>query len=580
MAKILKATSNAEILSFIINQNPELASEIDLPVQGESVKPIGKLIMDNERYKNAFINTVNLIGLTVIKENRWNNPWQDFTDKGMLRFGQQIREIIQDLAHVFDYNENYSNKTKFVETAVPDVYNYIHDINFQKVWETTVNESQLLMAFDDEENGLYRFIEETISNLYETYDYDKWLVDKYQLCRRMLDGTMTPVKITASDPRDILASMKAISNKMTFKSPNYNPAGVRRATKHSDQFLMLDAEREAITSTNVLATSYFLNEAETKTNLALIDSFSETDESRLIELLGDAYIPFTDDEKTALSSVLGLIVARDFFMDYNRALDTNPDVYGKRQTEFVNPTTLDRNVFLHAQAVISTSPFANGCVFTTVTPAVESVTISPSVATINRGQSLKLSSVVETSGFANKAVTWKVDDTSKADGVKIDLATGELEVPYSTSVSSITVTATSVFDSTKTATATVNIAGLSITPSTSADLYGKSASDLQENISIVNNIVKGTSKYVTGYTGFSGEVSEQSGNYVALHLSATSGDITIQTSGGLNDSRIVTIPYTGDDLVVKVVSREEKLFITNNNVTREIKLTDLTLASE
>jgi len=458
MAKILKATSNAEILSFIINQNPELASEIDLPVQGESVKPIGKLIMDNERYKNAFINTVNLIGLTVIKENRWENPWQAFTDKGMLRFGQQIREIIQDLAHVFDYNENYSNKTKFVETAIPDVYNYIHDINFQKVWETTINESQLLMAFDDEENGLYRFIEDTISNLYETYDYDKWLVDKYQLCRRMLDGTMTPVKITAEDPRDILASMKAVSNKMTFKSPNYNPAGVRRATKHSDQFLMLDAEREAITSTNVLATSYFLNEAETKTNLALIDSFSESDEERLTELLGDAYTPFTEVEKTALSSVLGLIVARDFFMDYNRALDTNPDVNGKRQTEFVNPTTLDRNVFLHAQAVISTSPFANGCVFTTATPAVDSVTVSPATATVSKGQSIKLSAVVATTGFANKAVTWSVDSDAAADGVTINIATGELSIPADATVEEVTVTATSVFDNTKTNTATITVA--------------------------------------------------------------------------------------------------------------------------
>lgn len=459
MGKILKnARTNAEIVSLIINQNPELASEIDLPVQGESVKPIGKLIMDNERYKNAFINTINLIGLTVIKENRWDNPWQTFTDKGMLRYGQQIREIIQDLAKVFDYNKNYSNKTKFLETAVPDVYQYIHDINFQKVWETTINESALLMAFDDEENGLYRFIEDCVSNLYETYDYDKWLVDKYQLCRRILDGTIPAKQITSVNPRDILADMKAISNRMTFKSPNYNPAGVRRATKHSDQFLMLDATREAITSTNVLATSYFLNEAETKTNLALIDSFSESDEERLAELLEEAYVPFTSAEKEELESVLGLIVARDFFMDYHRALDTNPTVNGKRQTEFVNPTTLDRNVFLHAHEVISSSPFANGCVFTTVAPSVVSVTVSPATATVTAGQGLELSAVVVTTGFANKSVTWSVDDNAYADGVRIDVASGKLTVPANATVESITVTATSVFDSTKSNTAVVTVA--------------------------------------------------------------------------------------------------------------------------
>jgi len=459
MAKILKNTSNAEILSFIINQNPELASEIDLPVQGESVKPIGQLIVDNQRYKNMFINTINLIGLTVIKENRWKNPWQDFTDKGMLRRGQQIRELVLDLAKVFDYNEYYSDKDKFLETAIPDVYNYIHDLNFQKVYETTINESELLMAFDDEDNGLYRFIENCISNLYETYDYDKWLVDKYQLFRRFLDGTVTAVNIdtTNLDAREVLASMKAVSNKMSFKSPKYNPAGVRRATRFDDQFLMLDSERDAITSTSVLATSYFLNEAQTRTNLSLIDSFTETDEERLTELLGNAYISFTDAEKTALGTIVGAIVSRDFFMDYHRALDSNAVLNGKRQTEWENPTTLDRNIFLHAQDVISTSPFANAVVFTSATPNVTGVTVSPSTANVLANSTLQMSATVATTGFANKSVTWSVDDDSVADGVKIDLVKGLLTVPEDVSVESITVTATSVYKNTVSGTATITV---------------------------------------------------------------------------------------------------------------------------
>ena len=63
----LKATSNAEIISYFLNQNPEIREEIGLPVQGQSTIEIGKLIVDNARYRNAFINTVNLIGLTIIK---------------------------------------------------------------------------------------------------------------------------------------------------------------------------------------------------------------------------------------------------------------------------------------------------------------------------------------------------------------------------------------------------------------------------------------------------------------------------------------------------------------------------------
>lgn len=449
----LKATSNAEIISYFLNQNPEIREEIGLPVQGQSTIEIGRLIVDNARYRNAFINTVNLIGLTIIKENRWENPWQSFTDKGRLRFGQQIREIILDLAKVHDYNENYKNKTKFLETEVPDVYQYLHQLNYQKWYETTVNDGLLRMAFDNEENdGLYDFINMCVSNLYETYEYDKYLVDKYQLCRRIVDGTITAVTIdTTKDARGILAEMKGVANLIAFKSPNYNPAGVRRATKLENQFLMLDAKRQAINSTEVLATSYFLNEAEMKTNSALIDTFSETDDARLQELLKDAYTPFTSDEKTQLAKVLGLIIADDFFMDYYYALDESQE--GKEQTEFRNPTTLDRNIFLHAWLVISTSPFANACVFVDGTPSVTSVTVIPATATVSKGQSIKLSATVVTENFANKSVQWSInveDATITQDGT--------LKVPSDATSTEIVVTATSIFDNTKIGTATITVA--------------------------------------------------------------------------------------------------------------------------
>ena len=88
--KVLKVNSDSELMSYIINVTPELASEIDLPVQGESIAPIGKLIMSNERFKNAFINTINLIGLTVIDRNYWEDPWEGFTERGTLNFGQSV----------------------------------------------------------------------------------------------------------------------------------------------------------------------------------------------------------------------------------------------------------------------------------------------------------------------------------------------------------------------------------------------------------------------------------------------------------------------------------------------------------
>ena len=423
----LKAKSSAELLSYIINVTPELRDNINLPVQGESIAPIGKIIMNNDRYRNAFINTVNLIGLTVIKRNGWDNPWE-FTKRGTLRFGQQIREIMNDLCNVYDYNENFSDKDRFLSTVVPNVLNYMHEVNFQKFYQTTTSDAQLAMAFETED--LFTYIDDAISMLFESLKYDTYIVDKYMLCKRIVDGTMTSYKITdfaSKTTREIVAEMKGISNKMTFRSPNYNPAGIRKATRFEDQITIVNTDFDAKITTEVLATSYFRNDAEMKTQLALIDGFANHDTGRLAELLGTAYVPFTDAELTALAKVPAVVISREWFMDYDYALNTES---GEKTTEFYNPTTLENNHFLHAWKVFSTSPFENACVFEQDDIAVTSVSVSPSTATVSKGQNLQFSSSVSTTGFANKGVLWTINSVAETAGAEIDQS-GLLVVPSS-----------------------------------------------------------------------------------------------------------------------------------------------------
>jgi len=451
----IKAKNSAELLSYIINVTPELRENIDLPVQGQSIAPIGKIIMNNERYRNAFINTVNLIGLTVIKRNGWDNPW-NFTKRGTLRFGQQIREIINDLCNVYDYNENFSNKERFLQTVVPNVLNYMHEVNFQKFYQTTTSDAQLAMAFETED--LFTYIDDAIAMLYESLKYDTYIVDKYMLCRRILDGTVTSVKIenfANKTTREIVAEMKGISNKMTFRSPNYNPAGIRRATRFEDQIAIVNTDFDGKITTEVLATSYFRNDAEMKTQMALIDGFSDYDKERLTELLGSAFVDFTTEELTALAKIPAMIISREWFMDYDYALNTES---GEKQTEFYNPTTLENNHFLHAWRVFSTSPFENAVVFTQDDISVKSVTVSPATATVSKGQELKLSANVETTGFANKAVVYSISSSVEGMNVVTISADGTLKVPSTAPSGELTVTATSVYDNSVTGTATITVA--------------------------------------------------------------------------------------------------------------------------
>lgn len=291
------------------------------------------------------------------------------------------------------------------------------------------------------------------------------------LARRILDGTVTAIQIediANKTDRDVVAEIKAVSNDMTFRSPKFNPAGIRKATAFEDQFAIVSTKFDAKFTTNVLATSYFRSDAEMKANMELTDGFGNFDMPRLAEIFAkrddqgnviegeyvDGYVPLTQAEMTALQEIPCAIVGIDFFQDRYYGMDNNAPT---RKTEFFNPQTLRTNHWLHAWGSVSSSPFENAVVFTVTAQGVTSVSVSPSTATVTKGQSLQLSATVVTTGFANKAVYWTVDADSYADGVRI-ADDGELFIPADATVESVTVTATSIYDNTKTGTATITVA--------------------------------------------------------------------------------------------------------------------------
>ena len=478
----LKVNDSVELLSYVINETPLLRENIDLPVQGESINGIGSIIMKNVAYKNAFLNTINLIGLTVITRNHWENPWKKFTDKGQISYGQQVREIITDIANIYDYNEMLKNEYDFIKTEVPNVLSYLHEINYQKFYKTTTSDEQMAMAF--ETGDLFRLIDQIINSLYEGYEYDSYQVNKYMLARRILDGTVTTVEIKDFDTktdREIVADIKTESNNMSFRSPNYNPAGLRKATDFEDQFAIVSTRFDAKFTTNVLATSYFRSDAEMKAQMELCDGFGKFDTERLALVFAkrdengkiiegeycDGYVPLTQEEMTKLNSIPAVIVGRDFFQDYFYGMDNAQEgTANLKQTEFYNPQTLKRNHFLHTWGVVSTSPFENAVAFVREEIGVTSVTINPSEVSATAGLDVQLQAVVETTGFANKAVVWEISQDPETDPTKkasVDMS-GKVHIPVGHVASTqdeentlVKVKATSVYDSTKSGEASITV---------------------------------------------------------------------------------------------------------------------------
>ena len=412
-----------------------------------NIREIGAIIMDMPVLKNEFLNAlVNRIALVLITSKAYSNPWQ-VLKKGKLELGETIENVYVNITKPFQYDPAVAEKKVF-ERNLPDVRASFHTINYQKFYKIPIEDAELELALLSWE-GIRDLIAKIVETVYTSANLDEYLAMKYLLCKSIVNGRLYPKQIQTLSPqnmRGIAARIKGVSNDYEFMKTTYNIAGVANFSIKRDQYLICTTDFDAEMDVEVLASAFHMERAEFMGHRILIDSFSEFDEARLAELFKDDpnYVPFTAEEKASLEKVPAVLVDKDWFMIFDKL---------ERFTENFNGEGMYWNYFYHVWKIISANPFENAVVFNTGTPAVDSVTVSPETATVMAGQSILLSATVTTEDFASKVVNWTCEGV---EGATIDIY-GNLTVPAD-ATGTITVTATSAFDPTKSAIATITIA--------------------------------------------------------------------------------------------------------------------------
>lgn len=413
----------------------------------DSIRQIGAIIMDYPALQNEFLSAlVNRIGRVLITSKMYDNPWA-FFKKGLLEFGESIEEIFVNIAKPFQFDPAVA-ETNVFKREIPDVRAAFHIMNYQKYYKATISNDQLRQAFLSWQ-GISDLIAKIVDAMYTGANYDEFQTMKYMLARHILDGHMYPVEIPTvetANMKSIVSVVKGVSNKFTFLSPNYNLAGVQSFTAKNDQYMLINSQFDATMDVEVLASAFNMDKAEFSGRRVLVDSFGSLDTARLAELFaGDStYEEIGSDELEALDAIPAILVDKDWFMIFDNFYNF---------TEQYNGEGLYWNYWYHVWKTFSVSPFANNALFIPGTPGVTSVTVTPATATVEAGQSVQLSANVVTTNFAPKSVTWSVNSeyaTVDNSGKVTVLSTA----PASTS---ITVTATSTYDTSKKGTATISI---------------------------------------------------------------------------------------------------------------------------
>lgn len=413
----------------------------------DSVRQIGAIIMDFPALQNEFLNSlVNRIGRVLITSKMYDNPWA-FFKKGMLEFGETVEEIFVNIAKPFQFDPAVAESTIF-KREIPDVRAAFHIMNYQKFYKTTIQNDQLRQAFLSWQ-GITDLIAKIVDAMYTGANYDEFITMKYMLARHILDGHMYPTvipEVTEPNMKKIVSTIKGVSNNYTFLSNKYSLAGVYTHTEKTDQYMLINANFDAIMDVEVLASAFNMDKTEFSGRRVLVDSFGSLDVERLKELFKDdtTFKAPTEAELQALDAIPAILVDRDWFMIFDNFYNF---------TEQYNGEGLYWNYWYHVWKTFSISPFANNALFIPGTPAVTSVTVSPATATVAAGKSAQFTATVVTSDFAPKSVVWSVDDDTKAT---VDQS-GKVTIMADAEAGTVTVTATSTFDSTKKGTATITI---------------------------------------------------------------------------------------------------------------------------
>ena len=418
--------NGANVLN-VIRQNATAVYQDRIPVAtAENLHEVGDAILTYEAQANEFVNAlVNRIGLVILNNRMATNPLAALK-KGRLAVGETIEEVYIDVIKAQTYDPRAAQDTLF-KRHLPNVSSVFHSVDSQLNYPLTISNEQLRKAFMSYDS-LDRFIAGLVDSMYKSATLDefiqmKQLISEWNNNGRFIVEPITPVTDAAS-AREAMIKIKAVSDGMTIFNNQMNYAGVWTSTPKDEQYLITTPDFNARMDVDVLAAAFHMDKAEFAGHVIVVDNIGD---------LGD-------------DGIEAILVDKNWYQVYDY-LRTFKTAY--------NGEGLYWNYFYHVWMVYSLSPFANAVAFGTATPTVTKLTVTPTTATVKAGGTVQITTSVTGTGDPTSKCSFAL--TGNTDPETVVNTMGKVILGSKETGPTITVTATSVQDTSKTATCTITV---------------------------------------------------------------------------------------------------------------------------
>lgn len=431
MPKFNPDMTSAEMLNLIRdNSSDEYKKGVPEATQ-DNMSTIGDAILNYTPHRNEFVYALyNKVGLTEFNWRMWNNPLESFKSAS-LEMGDTMEEISMGLvdATIFDSEVAESEVWK---TNRPDIQAVFHQVNRKNFYKQTVKKDEMRAAFNKKE-PMDALVDMIVSNMTKSNNHHEFLLMKQILIVAYSKGLIANVTVPAptnkQNTEDITIAIKEVSDFFTYleDGKNYNYANIENHSDYENQVLFVTPAFKARYDVTQLAQSFNMDPVKFQSRVVPINNFGNTD-------------------------VIAMLVDERFLIVKNYLEDTD---------HLWNPEGRYTNFWLHVWQLLSSSPFALACAFTTATPVLESIVMVPETADVRQGGSQQF--IVEASeastGNPSSQCTYsvvRVDAGALAKNTGITTL-GLLIVDDSEAVGDLTITATSTLDPTKTDTSVVTV---------------------------------------------------------------------------------------------------------------------------
>ena len=418
--------NGANVLN-VIRQNATAVYQDRIPeATAENLHEVGDAILTYEAQANEFVNAlVNRIGLVILNNRMATNPLAALK-KGRLAVGETIEEIYIDVIKAQTYDPRAAQDTLF-KRHLPNVSSVFHSVDSQLNYPLTISNEQLRKAFMSYDS-LDRFIAGLVDSMYKSATLDefiqmKQLISEWNNNGRFIVEPIAPVTDAAS-AREAMIKIKAVSDGMTIFNNQMNYAGVWTSTPKDEQYLITTPDFNARMDVDVLAAAFHMDKADFAGHVIVVDNIGD---------LGD-------------DGIEAILVDKNWYQVYDY-LRTFKTAY--------NGEGLYWNYFYHVWMVYSLSPFANAVAFGTATPTVTAVTVTPTAATVKAGGTVQITTSVTGTGDPTSKCTFAIAGNTDPETVVNTM--GKVILGSKETGPTITVTATSVQDTSKTATCTITV---------------------------------------------------------------------------------------------------------------------------